>query len=182
MKERPILFTPENAQKIADGQKVQTRRILKPQPEHGMMIKGPEFYAPCAIDKDGEMYPGDDVFGAYSEDGRWGVVCPYGTVGDRLFITQPSPGSTGTPEERLLWKPDQAAKVKGHRWLEITEVRVERVQDITYEDEGREGIRLDERCNDRHSGFIALWESIYGPGAWERNDWVWVVSFKRIMP
>ena len=32
MNERPILFTPENAQKIVDGQKVQTRRILKPQP------------------------------------------------------------------------------------------------------------------------------------------------------
>jgi hypothetical protein len=82
--------------------------------------------------------------------------------------------------------------------LEITGVRVERLQDITNADCVAEGIEPigDEqtikgtgftvqagRLNDRYSTvrqlYSELWESINGPGAWNANPWVWVVEFRR---
>jgi hypothetical protein len=79
--------------------------------------------------------------------------------------------------------------------LEITEVRVERLQDISEADSAVEG------CTKNHNGYFwggphdvsglkqmataqqayrDLWESINGPGSWEANPWVWAVSFKRL--
>lgn len=77
-------------------------------------------------------------------------------------------------------------------WLEVTNVRVERLQDITEKDAIAEGIFLQETgyystdANlglDRSSSspidaFKILWLSINGPESWEANPWVWVVSFK----
>ena len=69
--------------------------------------------------------------------------------------------------------------------LEVTGVRVERLQDISEADALAEGVSaiLDEmrratpRCD-----FQALWQSINGPGSWDANPWVWIVEFKRIKP
>lgn len=90
--------------------------------------------------------------------------------------------------------------------LEITEVRVERVQDISTEDARAEGITeyLSEIATKRHTeedadiwrnrttieNFRNLWDSIYYPGIykkptpfkWDANPWVWVVEFRRIEP
>jgi hypothetical protein len=73
--------------------------------------------------------------------------------------------------------------------LEVTEVRVERLQDISEVDafaEGAEcievggepGVALSEWSH--REGFIELWQSINGPDSWALNPWVWVVSFRRI--
>ncbi|WP_231907917.1 hypothetical protein [Cupriavidus sp. USMAHM13] len=87
--------------------------------------------------------------------------------------------------------------------LEVTSVRVERLQDISEEDALAEGVfkqgpsgRLPigqcvERATDgievvyMHRGmavdeYRALWEQLNGPGAWEANPWVWVVEFRRV--
>jgi hypothetical protein len=64
--------------------------------------------------------------------------------------------------------------------VEITEIRVQRVQQISYEDEGAEGVTLGPHCNDRHSGFIALWNSINGADSWNVNPWVWAITFRRV--
>ncbi len=79
--------------------------------------------------------------------------------------------------------------------LEITAVRVERLQDISEADAIAEGV---ERVGDRFkqympmfdgsaynpalakSSYSQLWESINGPGSWAANPWVWVVSFRRV--
>lgn len=71
--------------------------------------------------------------------------------------------------------------------LEITGVRVERLQDINEADSLAEGIQLSERTGFYTPGSNAcatwayrdLWEQINGVGAWEANPWVWVVEFKR---
>lgn len=67
--------------------------------------------------------------------------------------------------------------------LEITEVRVERLQDISEPDARAEGCRLVQaggividRARDQYA---ALWESINGPGSWDANPWVWAISFRR---
>ena len=70
--------------------------------------------------------------------------------------------------------------------LEITGVRVERLQDISDADAWSEGINaslaLSMGCTTdaARAAYSELWESINGPGSWDANPWVWVVEFKRV--
>ena len=83
--------------------------------------------------------------------------------------------------------------------LQVTDVRVERLQDISEADCWAEGIEqvMDSFDNDAHFAmanrlgvsvedakplFALLWESINGPGSWDANPWLWVVTFRRIQP
>ena len=88
------------------------------------------------------------------------------------------------------WRPS----IHMPRWasrilLEITDVRVERLQDITEADAKAEGalptlppvdsVRIGA-AGTHKEGYRQLWESINGPGSWDANQWVWVVEFKRV--
>ena len=66
--------------------------------------------------------------------------------------------------------------------LEITGVRVERLNDISGDDSAAEGIEPQGIGSDMAmvAAFQQLWESINGKGSWSANPWVWVVSFKLI--
>lgn len=70
--------------------------------------------------------------------------------------------------------------------LEITEVRVERLLDISEADALAEGCQPLAKNNPHRqtyrAGYEALWEDINGPGSWDANPWVWVISFKVIKP
>lgn len=63
--------------------------------------------------------------------------------------------------------------------LEITDIRVERIKDISVGDAMNEGINHKTMNCPKHE-FFQLWNSIYGDMGHERNDWVWVVEFKRV--
>ena len=93
------------------------------------------------------------------------------------------------------WRPS----IHMPRWasritLEITRVRVERLQDISRTDAMAEGIRPFGDSNGWHvehgihymgdpeDSYFSLWEAINGPGSVESNPWVWVVEFKRVAP
>lgn len=69
------------------GTKTQTRRVVKPQPHDcGKISVG--MYAPTAVDRHGEEYPGPEIFGAYDDWGEWGTRFPYGQPGDRLYVRE----------------------------------------------------------------------------------------------
>jgi hypothetical protein len=72
------------------------------------------------------------------------------------------------------WRPS----IHMPRWasritLEITEMRVQRLQDISGDDANAEGV-------EHVAAFARLWNSINGPGAWDANPWVWALTFKRV--
>lgn len=103
------------------------------------------------------------------------------------------------PYHFAVWSEDLLSGAEGRwrpsihmpRWasritLEITDVRVERLQDISEEDACAEGADQAEHLDAPEGsysfteGFRRLWKSIYGPGSWDANPWVWVVEFKRV--
>jgi len=240
MKEHPIIMSGNHPKLILDGTKSMTRRVLRPQPDLGL-DKCERYshidvgnYHPTLIDKDGEMYPGDEIFGAYTDDGEWVWKCPYGQVGDRLIIKETWATEnrynhlkpSEVPQTAKIWyladgqyNPQIMGKVRSARfmcrWMSrltppITEVRVEKVQEITFEDCLAEGLfalppdmiaefgkdwqppqangkePVDELADDLESEtkhiFSKLWDSLNAKRgySWEVNPWVWVISFKLI--
>lgn len=139
-KERPILFSGEMVRAILDGRKTQTRRVIKPQPT------GSKYWT----EFEGAFYPSN--FKAIPEMMR----CPYGVPGDLLWVRETwIPTTKGervadyraTSEGREYatpWKPS----IHMPRWasritLRVVNVRVERVQEISFDDAYAEGIATD---------------------------------------
>lgn len=93
---------------------------------------------------------------------------------------------TDHPEHgKARWMPSIFLPRKYSRiTLEITGVRVERLQDISTEDCIAEGITTTLRDHDAvcdlRDQFRELWQSINGPDSWDANPWVWVVEFKAV--
>jgi hypothetical protein len=156
--ERPILFSGPMVQAILAGRKTQTRRALKPQPpeDTGSLIVGE--HHPTKVDRHGEQYPGAPVHGAYTTDGEWAVKCRYGAPGDRLWVRETFAeklAHTGKPLGWAYRADGERAdyELGGGRWtpsihmprvacrleLEVTAVRVERLQDISEDDAKAEG-------------------------------------------
>jgi hypothetical protein len=126
----------------------------------------------------------------------------------RIYRASCPPGDYGLNQiaAKAEWKPDTEAmeydgawrpSIHMPRWasrilLEITDVRVERLKDITYEQAAAEGVHrgpLREWCASDEGGachkypvpaFRDLWQSV--GGRWDANPWVWVVEFKRVTP
>lgn len=188
MRERAILFSTEMVQSILQGRKIQTRRITSQQVHR---------------DSDYTSIIGGKLCWANKP-------CPYGQVGDRLYVREtwcktidhdePTPGYLYKAEEDpdgkhsgYKWKPSIHMPKKAARiWLEITDVRIERIMDISGEDCEKEGtpVPIDLQHYIDAAGaskamclimcFQDLWDSINGEGATLKNPWVWVIEFKKI--
>ncbi len=87
MKERPILFSGPMVRAILERRKSQTRRVVNPQPPAGCGRISVGHFHPTIVDRDGELQPGPEVFGAFDED-TWSIRCPYGEPGDRLWVRE----------------------------------------------------------------------------------------------
>jgi hypothetical protein len=110
--------------------------------------------------------------------------------------TDPTPelevgtGDPGVKWRRSIFMPRWASRIT----LEITAVRVERLQDISEADARAEGVTLYNgkwwdgsyivggKWDTPVQAFCALFESSNGPGSWDTNPWVWVVEFRRVQP
>jgi hypothetical protein len=96
---------------------------------------------------------------------------------------------TKAAPDDVRWRPS----IHMPRWasritLRITDIRVERLQDISEDDAKAEGVGyknpgyLPGTKGNWIGSFAYLWNKINGPGAWEANPWVWVVAFERVKP
>lgn len=197
MTERPILCRPHEVRAILDGRKTQTRRIMKPQPPDGMS-RHCWFNAPI-YGFTAKEEPSSDW---------WKIRCPYGQRGDRLWVREtwqslgmhdhisPRDIPVGTeiqyPATYDGWDSRKRSPLHMPRWasrltLEITDIRVERLQGISEADAEAEGaepvlVPPDGGSCPHIEGFERLWESINGAGSWDANPWVWVIGFKRVTP
>lgn len=199
-KERPILFSGEMVRAILAGQKTQTRRIAPFNPNsHGVPFK--------YINK-AEAKVFGLKFGAIHELAN--VRCRYGEPDDRLWVRETwqawaefdgSPAAAISAEARLrlnypangnTWDARLRPSIHMPRWasrilLEITDIRVERLQDISVADAIAEGVKTCEGelvtngCwYSEDELYSMLWTKIHGHGSWNSNPWVWVVEFRRV--
>jgi hypothetical protein len=208
MIERPILFSGPMVRAILDGQKTQTRRVVKYIPDLGE----PENW--CCDNIDEEFF--------IRLAGNYRRYCPYGVPGDRLWVRETfyawgkwEPYLDGKKDRwRFLYHTDVSHPVRYQategdrfyqgpanggddyhcrpsifmpRWasritLEVKGVRAERLQDITEADSQDEGVIPSIVAQKYRSGFQTLWDSINkkrGYG-WDTNPWVWAVEFMMI--
>ena len=229
MKERPILMNGEMVLATLDDRKTQTRRVVK------LSLPSTEM-CPVRMIIDSQSPSGhswmSDMYGTKH------IKCPYGQVGDRLYVREtwatnfprtvkpkdlpdttqilyradgiiPSGKDSMTRWESCLHLPKRFARIH----LEITAIRVERVQDITPDDiiaEGLDSFCWDYAESDDGTGdmfmyadhtieppkwaadnmtsceciedvFSWLWDSVSKPEhTWDKNPFVWCVSFKKI--
>lgn len=216
MKERPILFSGPMVRAILDGRKTQTRRVMRVQPK---WISRAWYWGHRLYDKGAGVQHFHTREFSESLLERWARACPYGASGDRLWVRetwayfggdeylyQQHRGSVfyqadGAP------KPTEPTYVPGGRWrpsihmprwasrltLEVTEVRVQRVQEISEEDARAEGLPPYEPSEGDGGavegpawyriGFSHLWDSINGKRTpWACNPWCWALTFRRVQP
>lgn len=89
-------------------------------------------------------------------------------------VAENKDGSTKSPWKPSIHMPRKASRIT----LEITNIRVERLNDIRDEDAYAEGIQ--PQCRTPKEAFAVLWNQIYG--SWDKNPWVWVIEFKVVHP
>ena len=213
---KPIIFQGNMIQAIRGNRKTQARRVMKPQPPEWVKDLGYDCFTPKGHISGRGMYKGEPAEKFFK--------CPFGIRGDKLWIRETcafwedpnngqdfviyrAGGKKEFPNVRDLKYPGHPFNNKWlpsifmPRWasrltLEITNIRGERVQNITEEDARAEGI-IDGGClscgesepcgcdnpqPDARDSFIYLWDSTnakrgYG---WEISPWVWVIEFKAL--
>src|SRR3954470_16493850 len=184
MKEKPILFNGAMVKAILDGRKTQTRRPVD--------FKKLAKQAGCTNGKLAWSVAFESwaIFGGNSGADITPVMCPHGSVGDKLWVREAHGfGPSFIPDRRCYYRADGEStmvqkwrpSIHMPRWasritLEITDIRVERVQEISEEDAKAEGVALSETVRGHkvyHSSyraaFSSLWNQINGCDAWEKN-------------
>jgi len=189
MREFPILFSTPMVQAILAGNKTQTRRIIRPQPDDSGLWNG-------TVDETGESKE---------------FKCRFGKIGTILWVRETwnyDPHKNVTyiykaqgENQSEKWKPSifmpkEACRIR----LEITDIRVERLQNISEEDAMAEGVGYGFQMNAEYPdyehikngiciltqdtaemSFASLWDSInFKRASWKSNPWVWKIEFKKL--
>jgi hypothetical protein len=173
--ERFIIFNGEMVRSILEGRKTQTRRPIKGKVLLNFIdfMTGHADEVPGNTEDLGQIWEGNKIrlySAEYPEEGSELFECPYGCPRNILQLCEDTGGD--------------AAKPVGI-FCEITDIRVERVQEISEGDCEKEGIKgIPCKCGcgcdpEYVYQFKNLWNSIYAnPFPWSANPWVWVITFK----
>lgn len=199
MADRPILFSSAMVRALLDGRKSQTRRILKlgtmldPMPDvwKAKEIDGVWFFVSDHPDCSGRQKApvrfrkGDRLYVREA----WAEV---GSMDPGLFITRadypacvPRHYENVPPADQVKWRPGiHMPRSRSRLTLTVTDVRVQRLQEITPADAIAEGIwapansmTIDCETRDPRDDFQALWNSINGAGSWSTNPWIIALTF-----
>jgi hypothetical protein len=211
MKSKPILFSTEMVQAILEGRKTQTRRVIKNEVLQSMKNLR---YDGIEEDTDSENYKHHYVelvdeegnpMEYYSSIGK----CNYGEIGDIIWVRESFAKVEfenkptvylykANPEHQSMrWKPSiHMPKEACRLFLKVTNVRVERLWDISEQDSKAEGCSFEiihnikeykDYLNPNNTfpvyaklSFISLWEKINGVKSLEENPFVWVIEFERV--
>lgn len=223
MKELPILFITLMVQANMEDRKGMTRRLtglekinvspdkwkprVQAEPTPGREKYGLYHYQ----SKKGHLRV---LFDVVNGDETEVVDCPYGKIGDILWVRETyknvAPFAKVKSEELFVYKADDPNAYPGMKWkpsihmqkraariwLQVIDVRIERLHDITQEDaiaegvEKRPGTDQSTKFDYKHYGyelsydvdakvsFRTLWDKVNGPDSWGANPWVWVISYK----
>jgi hypothetical protein len=201
MKDHPIIFSDEMYQAILDSRKTQTRRIVKKVPKKLDLKELYEYSSSYIHSQCPYGQPGDLLwvrertieieyrhYHDLKDEGK--------NPGLFLYKNDISPFAYNVLQLKYgydNWKsPIHMQKDAARIWLQITDIRVERLQDISDEDAIAEGIlkvgthrykNYLKDLNDEYflsplTSFRSLFESVNGEQVWYQNPWVWVISFK----
>ena len=199
MAERPIIFGTWAIPKLLDGSKTQTRRTRGLEE----INKNPdEWVQPYQLDVDPQLWTWRSI--------KTGEVitikCPYGQVGDKLWVRETfdtgydnvegtkifykADFNNTLPKDIYEWKPS----IHMPRWasritLEITEVRGERLQEITFDDVVAEGLNPLADCHGTQNPttearwlYQELWDSLNTKRyPWSTNPWEWPITFELVI-
>ena len=194
MADKPIIFSAPMVRALLEGRKTQTRRVVR-QPD---VDAGQHWH----------RYPAG-WFMIDAED-AYLAKTPYQT-GDRLYVREQCATWTGTITD-VAYRADETEgewenlkhdaglgfwkmrpSIHMPRWasrltLTVTDVRVQRLQDISEADamaEGVDAVTMDDvprqAAMSRRSDFAALWNSLHGPEAWDANPWVAAYTFRPVL-
>lgn len=203
-KERPILFNEPMVQAILAGTKTQTRRPMKAQPD-GQPVRdpgdgrwyvngGPWLASPPAAVGDvlwvretwrtEELPSGEDGV-RFAADGAFVPIANTEKAAND-WIEAHNNGKYGLKLRPSIHMPRWAARI----FLRVTDVRVQRVRDITEDDAMAEGVNVLDasqftvdvpaRLINARVAFGDLWSEVYGRDSWDCNEWVWALTFERI--
>ena len=200
MKETGLMFKAPLVRAMLEERKAQTRRIAKP-------VRHPDL---------GNVYSPGALVLEHEPQHVINRACPYGQPGDRIYVRETfshfernenfkegcecfyrADGECVAlqPWRPAIHMPKWAARIT----LEVTSVRVERLNNISESDCWAEGIeevihdfddasqcdmakRLGCSIEEAKPLYAQLWEQINGPRSWDANPWVWVVNFTRVTP
>lgn len=210
MKEKPILFSTEMVQAILEGRKTQTRRVVKGMAlewlQPGMFI--PKYVASPKNYMSPFGFAGDqlwvrETFGMVCpemmDEDQWGKLCverphhfdPQSTdedgVAAAIYHADGEFDFKDYADRSFKWKPS----IYMPRWasritLDIVNLRIERLHDISNEDAICEGVvgfssPYSEEGPSPRDKYRDLWEKINGIHSWDLNPWVWVIEFKKVV-
>lgn len=164
MSVKPILFNTAMVMAILDGRKTVTRRVVKPATER----------KPCHA-----PYQTGDILYVRETWSEWD--------GGYLYKAWNSPFPQPGQSFKMTWHPSiHMPKEAARIWLKVTDVRVERLQDMWASDTSKEGMLFERpyTASEMLKKFSQLWDSTikkqdldtYG---WDANPWVWVIEFER---
>lgn len=214
MKEYPILFSGEMVNAILSGRKAQTRRVVKHQPEFGAYVSIEGFESICVVHED---WAGNAIsvqacpYAHKIGDHLWvretwrAVELDNGNDGILYKADNHFKSIENSQAAADLWCDAYADRKHGNKWrpsifmprwasrilLEVTDVRVQRIQDVTGHDVIAEGVSFPDGNGisaadvmKRWEPFQALWNQINAERgySWESNPWVWCISFKVVRP
>jgi len=216
MKFIPILFSTPMVQAIQQGVKKRTRRTkglekINENPKNFKYYGNQSPFFEDKVDRNIHWFYLIDLNGKALED-FLKVKCPYGQVGDVLWVRETwqhtkyainlsvddensgyvyKASENGKDweqnTEEWKWKPSLFMPKEACRlFLKITDISVERLQDITEVESALEGAKhgrylgLGKIGGSIREGFFELWESINGKDSVIQNPWVWVISFEKI--